>query len=93
MPRLGLHRDHRVTRVVLGIVGGHALLLAVAFLSFASVQEPCAQDAGGCRDLAGLFLLLGIIAGLAGRAFVLAAVWAGFRGDERRLRNGATSDV
>ena len=81
MPSLRLHTDHRGIRLVLGIVGAHGLIVAVALLSFASVQAPCAPDAAGCRDPASLFLVLGILAGLVGAMFMLAAVWAEFRHD------------
>lgn len=79
MPSLRIHTDHRGVRLVLGVVGAHGLVLAVALLSVASVQAPCATRAVDCRDPAGLFLLLGIIAGLVGVMFVLAAIWAEFR--------------
>lgn len=81
MPNLRLHTDHRGIRLVLGVVGAHGLIVAVALLSFASVQAPCPPRAVDCRDPAGLFLLLGIIAGLVGVMFVLSALWAEFRGE------------
>ena len=81
MPQLHIQADHRGIRAVLGVVGAHGLILAVALLVFASAQTPCAPRAVDCRNSGGLFLLVGIIAGLVGTMLVSIAVWAEFRGD------------
>ena len=81
MPSLHIQTDHRGIRAVLGIVGAHGLVLAVALLLVASAHTPCAPGAVDCRDYAGVFLLVGIIAGLIGALLVAVAVWAEFRSD------------